>query len=109
MHKERRIRAYVNLPTRMGTTTTHVLTIRDISLSGCLLVTNTQIETGAPISLKVGLPEGRELRLQGVIVRQHEAPLGYGINFDELTEEERRELALLIAESSEVGPSERES
>jgi hypothetical protein len=102
MNKERSIRAYVNLPTRMGASITQTLIIKNVSLSGCLLVTNMQISMDTPILLKVGMADGRELQLQGVVVRKHDVPHGYGISFKELTEEERQELALLIAESKEV-------
>ena len=109
MYKERRIRAYVNLPTRMGTSITQALMIRNVSLSGCLLITNMQIALDTPILLGVRMPDGSELKLQGVVVRQHDVPSGYGVSFNELTEEKRRELALLIAESKEAGSPEQES
>ncbi len=109
MYKERRIRAYVNLVTRMETSITQALMIRNVSLSGCLLVTNMQIALDTPILLGVRMPDGGELQLQGVVVRQHDVPSGYGISFNELTEEKRRELALLIAESKEASSPEQES
>jgi hypothetical protein len=36
-----------------------------------------------------------------MVVRQHDEPKGYGIRFFTLPDEERRELALLIAETIE--------
>ena len=98
----RKLRAYVDIPTHLGPDVTENLTITNISLTGCLLRTDTLLRMGSVISLGVPVPgRGRVLRLRGTVVREQDAPNGYGISFDELTDEDKRELALLIAESHE--------
>jgi hypothetical protein len=97
----RKIRAYVNIPTYMGHSNIHTLTITNISLSGCFLRTDMWLDSGTKVSLGVPLHGGKILELKGTVVRQHDEPKGYGISFFTLAEEERRELALMIAETIE--------
>lgn len=99
----RKLRAYVDIPTHLGPDVTENLTITNISLTGCLLRTDTLLKVGSSITLGVPAPGGggKMLRLRGKIVREQDEPNGYGISFDELTDEERKDLALLIAESDE--------
>lgn len=97
----RKLRAYVNIPTYMGHSNTHTLTITNISLSGCFLRTNMWLDAGTKVSLGVPLEGGRILELAGMVVRQHDEPKGYGVSFFSLPDKERRELALLIAETIE--------
>ncbi len=77
------------------------MTITDISLSGCFLRTDMWLDSGTKISLTVPAGEGKVLNLDGMVVRHHDEPRGYGISFFTLADEERRELALLIAETIE--------
>jgi hypothetical protein len=97
----RKIRAFVNIPTYMGHSNIHTLTITNISLSGCFLRTDMWLDSGTPVSLGVPLHGGKVLELKGTVVRQHDEPKGYGISFFALADEERRELALMIAETIE--------
>lgn len=97
----RKLRAYVNIPTYMGRSNIHTLTITNISLSGCFLRTDMWLDSGTKVSLGVPLEGGKILELKGMVVRQHDEPKGYGISFFPLPDEERRELALLIAETIE--------
>ncbi len=98
----RKLRAYVDIPTHLGPDVTENLSITNISLTGCLLRTDTLLKVGSNISLSVSAPGGGAmLRLRGKIVREQDEPNGYGISFDELTDDERRDLALLIAEAEE--------
>ena len=98
----RKLRAYVDIPTHLGPDVTENLSITNISLTGCLLRTDTLLKVGSNISLSVPAPGGGAmLRLRGKIVREQDEPNGYGISFDELTDDERRDLALLIAEAEE--------
>lgn len=101
MNAGRKIRAYVNIPTRMGHSTTHALTITDISLSGCFLRTDMWLDAGTKVGLALPLEGGKTMQVEGMVVRQHDEPKGYGISFFTLSDEERRELALLIAETIE--------
>lgn len=99
--KVRKLRAYVNIPTYMGRSNIHTLTITNISLSGCFLRTDMWLDSGTKVSLGVPLEDGKILELKGMVVRQHDEPKGYGISFFPLPDEERMELALLIAETLE--------
>jgi hypothetical protein len=101
---ERKLRAYVDLPTHSGPDVTENLTITNISLSGCLLRSDERLRVGSSVSLGLPLPGGGMLRLKGRIVREHDSPNGYGISFEAVSDEDRRELALLIAETDERAP-----
>jgi hypothetical protein len=85
----------------MGHSNTHALTVTDISLSGCFLRTDMWLDSGTRVSLRLPLEDGKILELEGVVVRHHDEPKGYGISFSILTDEERREIALMIAETIE--------
>jgi hypothetical protein len=42
------------------------------------------------------------LNVQGTVTREHDEPHGYGVSFNAMSDEVRRELALLIADSMEL-------
>ncbi len=98
---KRKIRAYIELPTYMSSPITHAETITNISLSGCFMKTNAWLDVGAQVSLSVRLPGGGSLEIKGKIIRREAEPVGCGIGFEELSEEERQKLALLIADADE--------
>jgi hypothetical protein len=98
---KRKMRAYIDLPTYMGSTVTHAQTVSNISLSGCFLKTNAWLDVGAVVSLRIQPPNSEGLDITGRIARRHEEPVGYGIGFEELSEADRQKLALLIAEADE--------
>lgn len=101
----RKIRAYVEIPVTssdMGHSILYAMTITNISLSGCFIKMDQSLEIGTPLSFSLPLRDEKMLRVRGTIRREHGQPHGYGISFDELSEEERRELALLIAASDET-------
>ncbi|MDQ3665186.1 MAG: PilZ domain-containing protein [Acidobacteriota bacterium] len=97
---ERKLRAYVDIPTHLGPDVTMNQTITNISLSGCLVITDTHLAVGSTLSLSIPISGAKMLRLKGRVVREH-GPDGYGIDFDVTSDEYRRELALLIAETDE--------
>jgi hypothetical protein len=100
----RKIRAYVEIPvspTNMETPIRYAMTITNISLSGCFMKMDQGLEIGTPISFSLPLQGGKTLHLWGSIAREQDTPHGYGIIFNVMTEEERKELALLIANSNE--------
>ena len=99
---ERKLRAYVEIPTHLGPDVTMNQTITNISLSGCLLRTDTHLGVGSNLSLSIPISGGKLLRLKGRVVRQHDKPVGYGIGFEAISDQDRRELALLIAEADEA-------
>lgn len=97
---ERKLRAYVDIPTHLGPDVTMNRTITNISLSGCLMRTDTQLGVGSTLSLSIPISGVKMLRLKGKVVREHGQD-GYGIGFEAMSDEDRRELALLIAETDE--------
>ncbi|MBA2732242.1 MAG: PilZ domain-containing protein [Acidobacteria bacterium] len=101
----RKIRAYVEIPvspTDLKHSVRYAMTITNISLSGCFVKLDQGLELGTPLSFSLPLQGGETLHFWGSVARQQDAPHGYGIIFNAMTEEERRELALLIADSHEV-------
>lgn len=106
MTEGRKIRAYVNIPTHLGPQVTRAQTVTNISLSGCFLRTDTQLKIGSLVLINLPLASGRLMQLEGRVVRQHDDPNGYGIGFETLSDEQRRDLALLIAETLEQRPQE---
>jgi hypothetical protein len=97
---QRKLRAYVDIPTHSGPDVTMNQTITNISLSGCLVITDTHLAVGTTLSLSIPIPGEKMLRLKGRVVREH-GPDGYGIGFEAMSDEYRRDLALLIAETDE--------
>jgi hypothetical protein len=80
----------------------YALTITNISLSGCFMKMDQGLEVGTPISFSLPLEAGKMLSIRGTIAREQEEPHGYGIIFNIMSDEERRELALLVANSNEL-------
>lgn len=97
----RKLRAYVDIPTHSGPDVTENLTITNISLSGCLLRTETHLSVGSTIRLSIPAAGGKLLRVEGRVAREHDSPNGFGISFGTMADEDRKELALLIAETDE--------
>jgi hypothetical protein len=105
MTTPRKIRAYVEIPVSPIDTEQairYAMTVTNISLSGCFIKMDQGLEVGTPISFSIPLQNGKMLELLGAIAREQGEPHGYGISFDTLADEERRELALLIASSEET-------
>ena len=100
----RKIRAYVEIPSYpvdLEHSILFAMTVANISLSGCFIKTDRWLEIGTPISFNLPVPGGKMLDLQGTVVRQQSEPHGYGVSFEAMWENKRRELALLIADSTE--------
>lgn len=108
MQQGRAVRAYVNIEIKSGSAADDLSVIRDISLTGCLLVTRAKLKQSQQVPLTIPLDGGGELRVTGTVVRRQGGGPGeweeYGVSFDELTEEERRALALVVAEGVEPPP-----
>jgi PilZ domain len=101
----RKIRAYVEIPVstaNMETPIRFAMTIANISLSGCFMKMDQGLEIGTPISFSLPVRGEKKLHLWGTIAREQDTPHGYGIIFNDMSEEERRDLALLIADSNEL-------
>lgn len=91
---ERNVRARVEIPVKE-----FPATLKNLSLTGCFLDTENKVALGETVSFRVVL-EGREIQLHGKVVRVE--PGGLGISFSELSNDERRELAVLIAEGRDT-------
>ncbi len=77
-------------------------TIGNISLSGCFLHSETPFDIGTSISLSIMMAAGEFLRLGGRVARRHHSDsTGYGISFEDDSEEQKKALSLLIAEANE--------
>jgi hypothetical protein len=101
----RKIRAYVEIPVspvEMGHLILYAMTVMNISLTGCFIKIDQALEMGTPIAFSLPLRDEKMLELRGTITRQQGTPHGYGISFDLIPDEERKELALLIAASEET-------
>lgn len=101
----RKVRAYVEIPvslTDLRHSIRYAMTISNISLSGCFIKMDQGLKTGTPISCSLPLREGGTLEIRGTVVREQGDPHGYGIMFGELPAEDKKELALLIADSLEL-------
>lgn len=98
----RKIRAYVRLSAApVVGETSRPITLRNISLSGCLLVTDAELSLGDSFGFYVETRSGRPLPLTGTVVRRQSEPRGYGVYFEPPAGEVRAQLALLIAGSDE--------
>lgn len=98
----RKIRAYVKLPVAPAVGEAgRPITLRNISLSGCLLLTDAELSIGDSFGFYVETRGGRPLPLTGTVVRQQSEPRGYGVYFEPPAGEVRAELALLIAGADE--------
>lgn len=105
MMTPRKIRAYVEIPVspaEMGHSILYAMTVMNISLTGCFIKMEQALELGAPLAFSLPLPDEKMLELRGTITRRQGTPHGYGISFDLIPDEERKELALLIAASEET-------
>ena len=101
----RKIRAYVEIPvspTDLKHSVRYAMTITNISLSGCFVKLDQGLELGTPLSFSLPLQGGKTQHLWGSVAREQDTPHGYGITFNAMTEEERSDLALLIADSDEL-------
>ena len=108
MTQQRPVRAFVNIEVRPGFAADHLAVVRNVSLTGCLLVTRVKLRQSQPVALAIPLEGGRELHVSGTVVRgQGDGASGweeYGVRFDPLTDEGRRELALVVAGGFERAP-----
>ena len=68
----------------------------DLSEGGCYIDSLNQPNVGEVLNLKLQLPNGDWLELTGEVAHQT-PPLGFGLRFVELSEEQLKNLQLLIA------------
>ena len=101
----RKVRAYVEIPVHPadeGHEIHYAMSITNISLSGCFIKMEQRLEVGTAISFALPLGAGKMLNVQGTVAREHGEPHGYGVSFNAMSDEVRRDLACLIADSTEL-------
>ena len=72
MREERPTRVRVDIEVRAWPAADRRAVVRDISLSGCLLVTAARLKQSQQVPLAFPVGGGGELRLIGTVVRWHE-------------------------------------
>jgi hypothetical protein len=79
----------------------HSARITDISRGGCYIESLGQVTVGETIRFKIQLPTGRSMSLGGKVMYHH-PNLGFGVCFDDLTEQDHNALAQLLEVLAEV-------
>ena len=74
--------------------------IKDVTIEGCFLNTLGAAEVGEVITFTAALPTDELVELRGRVIRQQHRPMGFGLRFEELMEQERSYLNRLIADAS---------
>ena len=78
-----------------GKSGNYVARITDLSENGCYVDSLGEAVIGEVIAFKLQLPDGEWLELTGNVAHQT-PPLGFGLRFDDLTDEQREKLRSLI-------------
>jgi Tfp pilus assembly protein PilZ len=71
--------------------------VTDLSEGGCYVDTLGEAQVGEILSLKIQVPSGEWLELSGEVAHQT-PPLGFGLRFQNLTDEQFDKLRSVIAE-----------
>ena len=79
---------------------THEARVDDVSLGGCFVNTFGRVELTEQVNLQLELPSGEWLSLSGYVA-SYQPGVGFGMCFDELSEEKLALLEELIATSEE--------
>ncbi|HKV33468.1 MAG TPA: PilZ domain-containing protein [Pyrinomonadaceae bacterium] len=69
--------------------------ITDLSEGGCFVDTMCDSYIGEHLTFRVKLPDGGWLELTGEVAH-HQAPVGFGLRFSDLTDEQREQLRAFI-------------
>jgi Tfp pilus assembly protein PilZ len=70
--------------------------ITDLSEGGCFVDTTGQAQIGERLTVRIQLPEGGCLELTGEVAHESR-PIGFGLRFVELSEEQAEQLRLFLA------------
>ena len=70
--------------------------ITDLSEGGCFVDTTGESYIGEQLTFRVLLPDGAWLELTGEVTHQH-IPVGFGLRFSNLTDEQLEQLREFIA------------
>jgi hypothetical protein len=82
-----------------GRTGEHDACISNVSLEGCFLNTQGEVEVGDLVSFKANLPTDELIELRGKVVHRQARPIGFGLRFEGLSNTEQTFLKLLIADA----------
>ncbi len=93
------------IPTRWGVTNecSRYGKILNLSTTGCLISTQVEPLNGKTIYLKFGLPTGHSIALQGEVV-QFRRNVGFALEFENLSEEDRFTLDQLVEYYRQMSP-----
>lgn len=69
--------------------------ITDLSEGGCFVDTTGESCIGEQLTFRVRLPDGSWLELTGEVAHYH-VPVGFGLRFSNLTDEQREQLRAFI-------------
>ena len=69
--------------------------ITDLSEGGCFVDTTGESYIGEQLSFRILLPDGEWLELTGKVAHRH-VPVGFGLRFTNLTNEQREQLRSFI-------------
>src|SRR5918994_2391904 len=78
-----------------GKSGNYVARVTDLSEGGCYVDTLGEAQVGEAIVFKLQLPNGEWLQLTGEVAHQT-PPLGFGLRFINLTDEQREKLCALL-------------
>ena len=72
----------------------------DISATGCFIDTLAPVEVGENLNLRLTLPDGDYMSLQGVVIYQMPS-LGFGVRFMRMSDSDRLRLDVLLNTDAE--------
>ena len=70
--------------------------ITDLSEGGCFVDTTGEAQIGERLTVRIQLPDGGCLELTGEVAHESR-PIGFGLRFVELSEEQAEQLRLFLA------------
>ncbi len=79
---------------------THEARVDDVSLGGCFVNTYAHVELNERVNVQILLPSGDWLTLRGQVAT-HQPGVGFGMSFNDLSENENAALKKLIASISD--------
>lgn len=79
-----------------GESGNHTARVTDLSEGGCYIDTLGGTRVGEILNLKLRMPDGEWLELAGEVAHQS-PPLGFGLRFGNLTDEQIEKLRSLVA------------
>lgn len=93
-----RVKAFISCTFGPNPETPRSGTITSISVLGCFVKTKGWATKGQVMYLKLWLPEGQWLRLQGTII-YHLERIGFGVTFDGLSSDDEVKIKELVRQA----------